>query len=283
MEIEQESRWPDFFLAGDLKAGSTSLYFYLRDHEDLYFPTGRKELRYFSTVGEEYTAIQYAGSKDYLDLFSAKPLHTLGGDASPEYLRSPFVAERIYEKNPKAKFIFVLRNPASRLFSAYQMKVRQHGKKVGFSRDIRSSNYGLVKQSFLFYDLYRFYKLFGDDQILCLDFDDLVEQPQKVLTAVYNFLGVSHEHFPNFDIHNLGGLPKNPRLYSFLNNLRKFRGHANFPLWTRVLWRKFRTTNIEKSKIQSFEKNLILQICSEDTLRVRALTGLELRGWDSQS
>lgn len=282
MEIEQASQWPDFFLAGDLKAGSTSLYFYLRDHKDLYFPKGRKELRYFSTVGEEYTAVQYSGSKDYLDLFSAKPPDILGGDASPEYLRSPFVAERIYQKNPKAKFIFVLRNPAHRLFSAHQMKVRRNGKKIDFSQDIRSSNYGLVKQSYVFYDLYKFYKLFGDEQILSLDFDDLVKQPRKVLTSVYNFLGVSHEHFPDFDVHNLGGLPKNPGLYSFLNKIRKLRGHSNVPSWARVLWRKFRARNIEKPKIKSFEKDLILQICREDTLRVRELTGLELRGWDSE-
>ena len=39
---------PNFLVIGDLKAGSSSLHYYLRQHPEVFMPTGLKEIRYFS-------------------------------------------------------------------------------------------------------------------------------------------------------------------------------------------------------------------------------------------
>jgi hypothetical protein len=60
MRGTQNVRLPNFLIIGAEKCGTTSLYYYLKQHPDVYLPK-RKELHYFSC---EYMKKQMGGPGD---------------------------------------------------------------------------------------------------------------------------------------------------------------------------------------------------------------------------
>ena len=82
--------WPDFFLVGAQKAGTSSLYAYLRQHPDVFLPR-IKEPHYFSQVrpSAEYEQIflrTISKETDYQRLFSEAEGFRAVGEASVSYL-----------------------------------------------------------------------------------------------------------------------------------------------------------------------------------------------------
>src|SRR6056297_944384 len=141
-----EKKTPNLFIVGAAKAGTTSLYHYLKSHGDVYF-SPVKEPNYFSTdiKTAEFTSI-YKRNVDVVpkDFYNKKPEKNIQlsfirdenryrnlfqwvngksvvGECSTSYLYSKEAAENIIKFNPKAKIIIVLRNPAERTFSHYLM------------------------------------------------------------------------------------------------------------------------------------------------------------------
>ena len=108
-------KFPNFFIAGAAKSGTTSLWRYLLQHPDIFMPSDimYKEPAYFSDI---------KGMKDlneYLSLFKNVTTEKMIGEASAAYLTSPESPERIREVVPDAKFIIMLRNPIDRAYSLY--------------------------------------------------------------------------------------------------------------------------------------------------------------------
>jgi len=85
---------PDFFILGAEKSGTTSLYYYLNQHPDIFFPE-IKEPGYFSYVVEKprtflYKEVDWSIVVDNLDdygkLYEPALPGQLRGDASTVYL-----------------------------------------------------------------------------------------------------------------------------------------------------------------------------------------------------
>lgn len=107
---------PNFFIVGAAKAGTTSLWQYLRQHPDIFMPAdiGWKEPSYYCDT---------YGVKDYdfyLALFKEAGSRKRIGKASTPYLSSLESAGRIHEACADAKIIIMLRNPVDRAFSLYK-------------------------------------------------------------------------------------------------------------------------------------------------------------------
>src|SRR5579885_2234849 len=98
--------WPNFFLVGAAKAGTTSIYAYLSEHPQVFFPA-IKEPHFFTQVrpSRELQFLIEAISKRsaYLRLYASAAGHQIIGDASPSYLWHPEVPERIRAEVPQAK------------------------------------------------------------------------------------------------------------------------------------------------------------------------------------
>jgi len=146
---------PDFICIGAQKAGSTWLYDQARSHPRVWMPP-IKEVRYFSALGgvKERAAIQLAkyellsrpmdprkvefvrrlaraeGPKNGNDLTEYMALFEPAGDAvtgdiSPGYVRMPDdLAKKLAAALPDCKFLFLIREPAARLWSQLNMMVR---------------------------------------------------------------------------------------------------------------------------------------------------------------
>ncbi len=107
--------FPDFFVVGFPRCGTTSLCAYLAAHPAICF-SKPKEPHYFSNLGGS------AGGdlqRDYLDRCFAhrRPEHLRAGEGSVSTIYSPEAIERILSLEPRARFIAMVRNPLEMLLS----------------------------------------------------------------------------------------------------------------------------------------------------------------------
>src|SRR6188508_1581564 len=124
-----EQKLPNFFIVGAPKAGTTSLYYYLKRHPEV-FMSPIKEPNFFAyeeTIKQNlYHKEKGVGTlEEYKDLFAeANGRHKAIGEASVSYLFYPPVPERIKQMVPDAKIIISLRNPVDRALSHYYMEYK---------------------------------------------------------------------------------------------------------------------------------------------------------------
>ena len=108
---------PHFFILGEMKCGTTSLYHFLRMHPRVVTPRV-KEPRFLqagrfpqTTVSRYKVNFEAATTRDDLVTF----------DASPVYLRSQLARAYISRWLPRARLIVLVRNPSQRAYSHVTM------------------------------------------------------------------------------------------------------------------------------------------------------------------
>ena len=186
------------FIVGAPKAGTTSLHYYLSQHEDVCMST-IKEPNYFSFEEVSslfYNATSVSDSKAYHKLF--KEEKKIIGEASVSYLFYENIPNRILEYNPKANIIIMLRNPLDRAISHYLMDYR-----LGFCslslEDILNNRhtYPLFFQQYLELGLYyqsvkRYLDTFGDEQVHILYYTDFKNDIKDLMKGVFQFLKIEN-------------------------------------------------------------------------------------------
>ena len=276
---------PNFLIIGDSKAGSTSLYSYLRQHPEVYMPSELKELRYFAFDKDNSYQVR-AGSThvrnltDYLAYFENCGNAKAIGEASPNYLRSPGAAQRIRDQIPGVKLIVCLRHPAERLHSLYQMHYRDRLTKQPFDEYLFSQNAMWIKGNFYWPDLSSYFQCFDREQIHVILFDDLKSSSDTVIKNVYSFLGVDTSFVPDLTPQNTGGMPNSDLLYRFVlgskNLLRKL---GTPPAGLRRAWSRMRNKLLVQTEIDPQIRRKILEVCKDDILRTQELIQRDLSMW----
>jgi Sulfotransferase family len=131
-------QWPNLYIVGAAKSGTTSLYHYLRQHPDVFMPS-YKEPHFFSRVKPkpelEVFLKHISGEAEYLNLFD-KTSAKIIGEASTSYLWDKDTPQRIAQVAPDAKIIIMLRQPVERAFSHYLNNVREAYEKRDFHQAI---------------------------------------------------------------------------------------------------------------------------------------------------
>ncbi|HEX3517697.1 MAG TPA: sulfotransferase [Solirubrobacteraceae bacterium] len=202
-------RFPDFFIVGHSKSGTTALYEMLKMHPQI-FMSEIKEPIYFA---EELprTAHRYSPPitlEDYLALFAGAEPHQRTGEASASYLKSPTAAARIAAAQPDARIIAILREPASFLRSFHLQCVQAHyesEKDLATALALEPERRGgrrlpprsLWPQELMYSEhvryveqLERFHAVFEPEQILVLIYDDFRRENAQTVRSVLRFLDV---------------------------------------------------------------------------------------------
>lgn len=116
-QITLSYKAPNFIIIGASKCGTTFLYKYLNYHPQILL-ANKKELRFFDEHfqrGHEWYLAQFPSFGDRSEL--------LTGEASPSYLFSHHVAQRIKDFASQTKLFVMLRNPVERtIYNYYQNK-----------------------------------------------------------------------------------------------------------------------------------------------------------------
>jgi hypothetical protein len=213
------SRWPDFFVVGAARAGTTSLYYYLRGHPDIFMPS-IKEPHFFS---DTYTidgtkarlplmkfmkVVKDEGA--YNRLFQGVGSNQIAGEASTSYLFDKSAALRIKEKVPQAKIIILLREPVDRAYSHYLLGIRTglESLKPFYAALIEDyeqpqkvwGSTHLYTELGLYYEqVKRYLNMFGRSQVRVYLYEDLVSDVVALVSDICGFLGVPFQDGRFFD------------------------------------------------------------------------------------
>ncbi|NOZ13584.1 MAG: sulfotransferase [Acidobacteria bacterium] len=239
--MKHSENLPDFFILGAEKSGTTSLFYYLNQHPDVFFPKV-KEPGYFSYVEHKpriflYQEVDWSIVVDnlraYQKLYEPAAPGQLKGDASTVYLYDcDTVIEQIKRHygadTNRLKFIAILRNPISRAWSKYTMAARDGIEKLppleAFHPDTiqkRKNDGAPFPYDYIGFGMYSaqikaYEDAFGPFHVLLLD--DLNRKPAAVLEGVRRYLGLSSFQFNVKTRFNTSGQPKN-KLYQLISRV----------------------------------------------------------------
>ena len=208
---------PNFIICGTQKGGTTALYYYLKEHPEI-FMSSKKEVHFFDLNWHK-------GIKWYEKQFRGSDRAKAIGEASPLYMYLEEVPERIHEVLPDVKLIFILRNPVDRAYSHYWHEVKNGYEKLSFEEAInvekeRLSNGGIISIRHYSYldrgkyieQIRRFKKYFSKDQMLILFTEELRENPEKVMKTLFEFLEVDSNFKSDLWYKKKSNVGKRPRI-----------------------------------------------------------------------
>lgn len=281
----------DFFIVGAPKAGTTSLYKYLNQHQDVVM-SSVKEPNYFSNEELESQDLYYASKnitdeKDYHSLFQANGEKKKLGEASVSYLFYPKVSKRIFTYNKDAKIIIILRNPVDRAYSHYKMDFRLGFVKRDFEDLVLNNN----KEGSLFYQQYidlglyhqqvkSYIDEFGSTNVCVMFYEDLKKDRATFVNNIFSFLNLKSDSNINFNLkYNKSKLPSN-NFMRYLYSISLVRKTASFLFNERLInfinKNFFRESNQE---IESKVRHKLNQVFLNDIFMLEKLLNKDLSSW----
>jgi Sulfotransferase family len=244
---------------GAPKSGTTSLYWMLRQHPQIFLPD-LKEPQFLASdapARDIYYARALPGSadkrprpmprprtlEDYLALFADAESGQRAGECSTFYLLSRDAADRIAELSPQARIIAVLREPVSFLRSlhltalliSYETETSL-SKAMSLEADRREGRHvprTAPRPQVLQYSehvryvekLRRFEERFPDGHVQVLIYDDLWGDTQAVVRQVLRFLEVDDDYpIQRVSTNVTRRAVRSPRLKAALESVASWRG-----------------------------------------------------------
>jgi sulfotransferase family protein len=220
-EVAIRPRWPNLFLVGAAKAGTTSLYAALARHPEIYM-SPMKEPHFFSRIqpAARWEAFfpHVSDEEEYLALFGGAADEPVVGEASTSYLWDREAAGRISRAVPQAKILIVLRDPVDRAYSHYRNDVREGMERRTFLEALeaeRRNGAGGWGASSLYIDCGRYagqvarYLDRFEGRVMALFFEDFVDDQAGVIAGVHEFLGVQPASGGPGERMNPGSQPRN--------------------------------------------------------------------------
>jgi hypothetical protein len=201
----------DFLLVGAQKAGTTSLFEYVRLHPGLHLPT-EKEVSYFNLESRVERGWDW-----YLGwVFADAPEDLPWGTFSTFYMdaaegREDTVPRRIRETIPDVKLMAILRDPVERCISHHRMSVMKRLEERSFddavddllkedalaeARRSPTEANSYVTRGEYGRALANYLELFPREQLLVVFAEDLDRDPARVLREIFTYVGVDPDFLP---------------------------------------------------------------------------------------
>ena len=267
--------YPNLYIVGAPKAGTTSLYHYLNQHPDIAIPD--KEPRFFikdtiQSVSDKDPIKPYLLRSSVLDEITYTNLYTnrnekIKCDASTQYLyhHNEVISKIKQLKNNRSpKILIILRNPIERAFSNYSHNYSTF-ENLNFEHALEQEKYRISEgyNSFWYYKGLSTYaesvKAYKDafKQVKVVFFEDFVNNIDKSLVDIFDFLEVDNNFkVSHFMINKKStGAPKSKKINTILQSSSKFKfikkilhntiGEQKTKLIRELIMRK----NLSKSKI----------------------------------
>ncbi len=282
------NKLPNFIIIGAGKCGTTSMHGYLNQHPQIYL-CPQKETYFFVPEPTRSKLKPWGAITDidnYSNLFKEASVDCIVGEISTTYYQYYESAKLIHQTLPQSKIIAILRNPANRAFSDYQMHYRKGNEKQDFHALLSPDN-RFVKPGFYHSELIPFFELFDRQKIKIFLFEDLIDNSQKMMADLFDFIEVDSNFVPDISKKSrVGGMPRNQKLNLLLTKHNPLRASAAsilklfMPLELR---QKIRSNlikkNIEKAKLTPESKKVLVEIYREDILNLQNLIDRDLSSW----
>lgn len=195
-------RLPDFIIGGAARSGTTWLYEVLSRHPGIFLARPARPEPKFFLVDETYEK----GLRHYGSWFAGVQDGQLAGEKSTNYLESAVAASRIRRDLPRVKLIFILRDPVERAYSNFLWS-RMNGledkpfpvalsleekRELELPKALRYARPHAYFSRGLYADLLRpYFDLFPREQLLCLKYEEIMDDPSGLIGRLHSFLDVS--------------------------------------------------------------------------------------------
>ena len=278
---------PNFLVIGAAKAGTTSLWAYLREHPQV-FMSDPKELHFFVADmnwgrGLPWYESHFEGAGDAI----------ARGEACGAYARYPkhrAVPERIAEVVPEAKLIYLVRHPIERMISNYILNVqlgveRERSVERALLTDpqyVEASRYAMQLEQYLPY--------FAPEKMLVIQSEDLSAGRSAAMERTFAFLGVDTSWVPdNLDQeYNITRAKVNravrPTARAVSRKLQRFPGYpalvSRVPAPVRNVKRRLATREMAPVRtISEAARRELEDQLKPDVERLRDFMGAGFDGW----
>lgn len=291
---------PNLFIVGAPKAGTTSLYRYLQEHPEVFFPE-LKEPHFFNTDTNNIGSLE--DIKSYKALFKDAKNETYVGEASTHYLMSEKAPINIKQFSPDAKIIIMLRKPYNIIYSAYMQNVyngieplntleealeAEHQRRIAKNDQISfAESFHLLYSRFVQYEKYlkKYFSVFDRENIHIIFFDDFINQTEKEYTDVLDFLSLQNMQSLNFENYNASKKIKSKFLRSMMKKPPKgvrFLGTflpKNSKLRIMRFLKKKNTLYIKKEPLSNETKMMLTQKYIPEVENLEKLLEVDLSHW----
>jgi len=282
-------KWPNFFIVGAPKAGTTSLYEYLRKIPAVYMSV-IKEPHFFSSkkIPNNFSRKIIRDKTKYLELFKDATNEVAIGEASPDYLSDPEVPILIHNTILNAKIIILLRDPVERLYSSYLMLKKVGWLKKSFWDEIKicynNKNDKTKRHLELHYGIYseslkRYLDIFGQEKVKIIIFEEFIINPKETVQDILSFLDVDYKikEF-NAEQFNPFAFSRGSGAKSILRS-QKISAIADFfmsPSTKRNLKNKILLKEGSKPSLELEAKEFLINYYQEDVKKISTILGRKL-------
>lgn len=280
--------WPNLFIVGAAKAGTTSLFYYLKNIPGIYM-SPMKEPNFFSKsthIDPVWRAIE---DKDkYLHLFDKVIDEKIIGEASTSYLPDLNAPKLIHQSIPDSLIIISLRDPVERAFSHYLGRKRQGMVKSSFLQGIKNElsnkldfhklNHG-VRHGLYYESVKRYLDTFGDKQVKILIFEEFIEDEKKTLEDILKFLGINHSlnDFKAEVYFSFAEARGSVSQFIFRSNfVKKIANNLLSDSTRKFLRDKLLEKKQEKPKMDDEAREMLIKFYKDDVLKLQTLLGRKL-------
>jgi hypothetical protein len=209
---------PTFFIVGAPRCGTSSLYLYLSAHPDVFVCQPKEPHHLGSDL--DLRPRPFPDRDAYLRLFDGGAGARQRGEASVLYLYSRAAPDEIRALSPDARVIVLLRDPVEMVCSNHAHNLLlSHEDLPDLERALeaeadRRAGRRIPKACaapvLLQYralgrfaeHVSRYRESLGPERVLCLLFDDLKAEPERVYRETISFLGIEPGGRPQFKVHN---------------------------------------------------------------------------------
>lgn len=291
---------PNFIIAGATRSGTTSLYYYLKQHPQISFPN-LKEPRYFSSIhlklpqqgiGDHTVDEKLITSlEDYKKLYEDIE-NKIVGDASSEYLTdSEHTPSEIHKLLGDIPILLILRNPVDRAYSAFYNLTRDGRETLTFEEALKEEENRIQKN----WDVMWAYKkvgLYADQvkefldkfsNVKILIFEEFSQNPEQGLKEIFKFLNIDEN--VNIDIstkYSHSGKPNN----KFIGWLIRRDNPITYPFRTfalkiipRSYLEKFASGILSKENIDDKTRKELYRFFENDIKKLEKLIDKDLSLW----
>lgn len=277
---------PNTFMIGAMKAGTTSLAALLEQHPNVCL-SSPKETHFFSRDGG-------MGNQAYKSLF-VNPNALITIDASVTYSMLPIrakeveswrfgVHERIFNARPDARFIYIMRNPIERAWSAWNHELQTGRQQQSFEQALKQPNSMLIDNGDYLAQIEAWLQFYPIERFRFYEFERFLDDPLTAGRDLIAWLGLPP--FPDVpSIEHLNEKMAMGRLGRTLSRMALempllYRVRGKVPREFRQRFRAMMSSGaLPEKKISSQVYDLFTKELAPTWPRLSELTGIDTSHW----
>jgi hypothetical protein len=198
----------DFLIAGTQKGGTSALHYHLDQHPQITMAHSEEAhlvdhpRRHFFDDETRFSSGEVSYDILHEDV-RVKPGSRIIGSCTPIYTYWRPAMKRIHDYHPGIKLIILLRNPADRAFSHWNMYRDRKQEDLGFLEAIREEKnrlravlplqqrrHSYLDRGFYFEQIERVFQFFPQEQVRVIKFEEFRRRTEEMVNDVFRFLGV---------------------------------------------------------------------------------------------